>query len=326
MAESGWFNDLDDPRLARWFDGEVWTEHTIVKAEWEGPGAPPPPVTLAWIPEFDEPPPSEDPPVDPPTQVMRVRRPPSNIARVTRRYRHWPLWGRIAAPAGVAVLLIAAISSSGDKKDQVDTTTASTISIDDAVDVAMSELNGTASPIAVRQVVEAICDNDVAGAAAAAAASAGNDPQATANLVGAAGNGANEHCPEVAKSNPTLLNRIQGAAQALLASTTSTSEVTTSTTASTVATTATTKKAPVTTKAPVVTQAPVTTQPPVTTPPPTTEASTTTVPAPPPDYVTPGAFCSGEGAEGQTSTGNQMVCSYTNADGTQDDRLRWRAA
>ncbi len=44
VTEAGWYNDELDPALARWFDGQAWTEHTIVKAEWAGLGKPPSPV------------------------------------------------------------------------------------------------------------------------------------------------------------------------------------------------------------------------------------------------------------------------------------------
>jgi hypothetical protein len=44
VTEAGWYNDERDPALARWFDGQAWTEHTLVKAEWAGLGTPPSPV------------------------------------------------------------------------------------------------------------------------------------------------------------------------------------------------------------------------------------------------------------------------------------------
>ena len=48
MAHAGWYNDETDPTLARWFDGVAWTEHAVVKADWEAIGQPPPPpVELA---------------------------------------------------------------------------------------------------------------------------------------------------------------------------------------------------------------------------------------------------------------------------------------
>jgi hypothetical protein len=39
--EPGWYDDPRNPAWARWYDGESWTEHTVVKAE--HPGPPPPP-------------------------------------------------------------------------------------------------------------------------------------------------------------------------------------------------------------------------------------------------------------------------------------------
>lgn len=48
MPHAGWYNDETDPTLARWFDGVAWTEHAVVKADWEAIGQPPPPpVELA---------------------------------------------------------------------------------------------------------------------------------------------------------------------------------------------------------------------------------------------------------------------------------------
>jgi hypothetical protein len=46
MTEPGWYNDEQDAGLARWHDGTGWTGHTMVKADWPGPGTPPPPAAL----------------------------------------------------------------------------------------------------------------------------------------------------------------------------------------------------------------------------------------------------------------------------------------
>jgi hypothetical protein len=43
VAKAGWYNDEVDGSLARWFDGEVWTEHVTEKAYWESVGQEPPP-------------------------------------------------------------------------------------------------------------------------------------------------------------------------------------------------------------------------------------------------------------------------------------------
>jgi hypothetical protein len=47
VPEAGWYNDEADLTLARWYDGEGWTEHVVLKADWEELGhAPPPPYEL----------------------------------------------------------------------------------------------------------------------------------------------------------------------------------------------------------------------------------------------------------------------------------------
>lgn len=43
MPDPGWYNDAHDSRLARWHDGNEWTQHTLQKASRKGPGMPPPP-------------------------------------------------------------------------------------------------------------------------------------------------------------------------------------------------------------------------------------------------------------------------------------------
>lgn len=49
MSQSapGWYQDHDDPRLARWWDGERWTEHTLVLDEQDWSTEPDPPAALA---------------------------------------------------------------------------------------------------------------------------------------------------------------------------------------------------------------------------------------------------------------------------------------
>jgi hypothetical protein len=44
----GWYEDRDDPTLARWFDGEGMTQHTLVIADQTPGQTPPPPTTDAW--------------------------------------------------------------------------------------------------------------------------------------------------------------------------------------------------------------------------------------------------------------------------------------
>ncbi len=46
MSQSapGWYQDHDDPRLARWWDGERWTEHTLVLDEQDWSTEPEPPA------------------------------------------------------------------------------------------------------------------------------------------------------------------------------------------------------------------------------------------------------------------------------------------
>ena len=52
MTERGWYRDAVDPALARWHDGNAFTNHTIVMGEWHGDGQPPPPTAAVEDPRF----------------------------------------------------------------------------------------------------------------------------------------------------------------------------------------------------------------------------------------------------------------------------------
>ena len=78
MSDAGWFRDPIEPDLARWYDGEGWTEHTVVIADQPPGGAPPPP-------EIEPPPPSPAPP--PPPLLPPRPSAPAPRPRPVLRYR-----------------------------------------------------------------------------------------------------------------------------------------------------------------------------------------------------------------------------------------------
>jgi hypothetical protein len=93
MAAPGWYKDRGNPALARWFDGEIWTEDTVVIAEQPVGVRPAPPA--GWtvgpngferIPEPQpepEPPPAPEPPApEPPAWAPPSRAPEPPAAAV----------------------------------------------------------------------------------------------------------------------------------------------------------------------------------------------------------------------------------------------------
>jgi hypothetical protein len=50
QSAPGWYQDHDDPRLARWWDGERWTEHTLVLDEQDWSTEPDPPAGATRFP------------------------------------------------------------------------------------------------------------------------------------------------------------------------------------------------------------------------------------------------------------------------------------
>jgi hypothetical protein len=173
-SPTGWYQDDDDPSLARWWDGEQWTEHTMVlpgsapafldepedgdvedlpyfpaagRTRFPLPGEEPAqdgPPTMALPPlllglhDLDAD--AEDNPFLPgapmPAGLYRDDRLDAELASdarredgnaVARRFRAWPLWGRIVVPGlAVAVLValgVGAIRSMGDDGDTKTTDT-----------------------------------------------------------------------------------------------------------------------------------------------------------------------------------------------------------
>jgi hypothetical protein len=97
MIEPGWYNDELDPSLARWHDGTTWTDHTMDKASWTGPGTPPAPDQLAPSGPAGGPLGGVQ---EPPRPVPLIEAPP--LARRSR----WDQWER---PSGYLVAAIASL-------------------------------------------------------------------------------------------------------------------------------------------------------------------------------------------------------------------------
>ena len=203
MGEAGWFNDESDPALARWHDGERWTEHTVVKADWAGPDAPPPPPAPA-----------------PPAWVPGNR--PPDVAPHPRsakdRYLGWPRWARIAAPAAAGLLAISALGSlAGDDEGdgRVDTSEAASAgdalpSIDEATASALEDLDVDVSHARLVGLVRELCDGSPRNAARALATIT-QDADDQRDVLHAAGGAAEDACPETTRAEPQLLNDVYAA-------------------------------------------------------------------------------------------------------------------
>jgi hypothetical protein len=327
VVDAGWYNDPSDPALARWHDGEGFTEHTVVKAQWasapppptSAPPSPPEPEPTTWMPATT--PPSALPPPPPPELLAAT--PPAGApggartaASIGERYRAWPRWGRIAAPiAAIAVLIggVAAAQSSGDD-GKVDTaaptstaSTATTVvsttanaaaSLASAAGEARGRLPFGVSQAAMEHVILALCDGGVATSADAIEAIT-LVPQEEYQTLQAGRAAAKQACPTRMEAFPYLAGDVQTELGNRKAA----------------ATQPAITAAPTTT--PTVTQAPRTTKPPV----PTTPAPTTTRPpatsAPAsncdPNYSgclnpnSPDYDCIGGGGNGPDYTGTVQV-------------------
>ncbi|MDP1806086.1 MAG: DUF2510 domain-containing protein, partial [Acidimicrobiales bacterium] len=167
MAAPGWYRDPGSDRLARWFDGQEWTHHTVVMADWRGRGSPPPPEdrtivqssgdayvppgggawaapagyedfgpdqgTAGWESYDDDP----DDYIVQPGPGGGYRAP-----TLVDRYREGPPWFRIGAPALLVLIAVVAAAAlaggggGGDDDGEADIDSDAEVSLDEAIDIA----------------------------------------------------------------------------------------------------------------------------------------------------------------------------------------------
>jgi hypothetical protein len=297
---AGWFRDPTDPALARWHDGDRWTEHTLVIAD-QTPGSEPAPPEPTAVPVSS---------TDDTAAYGGYTDGPAGEDGLSDRVRGLPTWAKVLAPlVVVAVLGIAFLVTSGGDDDSGKTETAGTeaASLNAAVDAARDAgLTEEVSDARAAALIERICDaatnpSDIDDLGQ----DLGNLPAATPSdlrrEIRALGKGADARCASDLADAPDLINDLQDAAAVAFATTTTAITLVPDGTGDTIpgtatdgggtggsggtgGTTKTTKKGATATTAK-----------------PTT---TTTVPV-----VGIGKSCSPEGAKGQSGSGNSRTCT-----------------
>jgi hypothetical protein len=209
----GWFRDPSDPALARWHDGEKWTDHTLVIADQKPGEEPPPPV------EGDE---AGFVPADPDFRAGR----PNPLSDL-------PPWAKIAIPVGaiaIVVLLAVVLLGGGGGKDKTETADTRGASLDDAVDAARSAgLPTDISDARAAALIERICsaarsDKDTTQLAADLAQLPASSVDDVRSNVEDLGKGASVRCPSDMASADDLVDQLQD--EAAVAFTTTTTAVT----------------------------------------------------------------------------------------------------
>ncbi len=211
----GWFRDPTDPALARWHDGEKWTDHTLVIAD-QNPGEEPPPPVM----DGDA------------AGGFAAADPDFKISR-TGRVNDLPLWAKIAVPTGavaIVVLLAVVLLGGGGSKDKTTTTDSKAASLDKAVTAARDAGLPTAiSDARAGALIERICTAARTGDDTTQLGSdLGQLPAASTSEVrddvGDLGKGASVRCPSDMAKAPKLINTLKD--EAAVAFTTSTTSVT----------------------------------------------------------------------------------------------------
>ena len=287
---AGWFRDPNDPALARWHDGERWTEHTLVIAD-QAPGSePPPPVTAA-----------------PATSVFEspAYGAPSDGGSLAAKTRGLPTWAKVAAPLVVIALIAAAflLTSGDDDPSTTETAGTANATLDDAVDAARrAGLSDEISDSRAATLIERICDaaedpSEVDELGDDLGALPADTTTELRRQVSALGEGAERRCEAALDDEPGLIDDLQDQALVAFSTTTTAPTVLPDGTGSTVpggedgtdggtGSTGTTKKSTGTTvKAP---------------------TTTTTRPLPVERRDFP---CSSEGAKAQTKDGQPLTCT-----------------
>jgi hypothetical protein len=209
----GWFRDPSDPALARWHDGQRWTEHTLVIAD-QTPGVEPEPPDMG-----------EDTvatPIIASEPEFHIPRPARGLGRAGGG--SWPTWAKIGAPIAILVLALGAyMATSGgdDDPDEAETTDTIPASLDDAVEAARrAGLPDEVSDAQAAALIERICN---ATTRPSAVEQLGEDlgqlrgVESVSQLrqaVGALGVGARLRCRDDLKAAPDLINELQDLAVA----------------------------------------------------------------------------------------------------------------
>jgi hypothetical protein len=190
VSRAGWFNDDVDPTIARWHDGEQWTEHTLLKGLWTSAHPPPPPgerPPTPWVPAY--------------RQALPTRG-PSLAHRLRRRFLDWPRWARIATPVVATLLPISAVGTvamdSGHPQHTDSGAQTQPAPEDPKVDVV--EVEEPPSPLDA--LVDELCDESPDAAAALEAIS--TDPEEQLAALKAATEAAREACPDTNAAAPQL--------------------------------------------------------------------------------------------------------------------------
>jgi hypothetical protein len=163
MAAPGWYRDPGSDRLARWFDGDDWTHHTVVMADWRGRGTPPPPEDRtivqsshdAYVPpgsadwaaptgpagyeDFDPYDTSGSYDDDGDPTLYAAGGPAAYQPTLADRFREAPNWFRLGAPVLLALIMVvalAAIAGGGDDDPGVEVTSGAEVTLDEAVEIA----------------------------------------------------------------------------------------------------------------------------------------------------------------------------------------------
>lgn len=221
----GWFRDPSDSSIARWHDGEQWTDHTLVIAD-QTPGVEPTPPVIT---------PAEPEPTAPvgmfgaSTAFEPVPEPEFHIPR--RGGGGLPGWAKVALPLAavlVAVVGYVLVSGGNDDKNNDDTATVDTraATLDDAVqDARDAGLPDAVSDAQAAGLIERICG---AATNSAAVDQLGRDlaelgaPDLTTlrTTIDALGEGATSRCAAKMDGAPTLIDDLQDQAAVAFSTTT----------------------------------------------------------------------------------------------------------
>lgn len=302
---AGWFRDPNDPALARWHDGDRWTEHTLVIAD-QTPGSEPAPPVITPDPA--------------PTSAFDSGGFGSGwdndytSSTPSQGRGGLPGWAKIVAPIAVIAVAAAAFfilsgGSDDEPGDKTETNGVEVASLDEAVDAARDAgLPDEVSDQRAAALIERICDAaDDPTEVDELGTQLGSLPADSApdlrQSVAALGIGANRRCADALDDEPDLINDLQDAAVVAFATTTTSptilpdgatdsgaADAGTDGGAGTGGTTGTTRKGSGSTG--------------------TTAKPTTTTTAKPLPQVLPNTSCSNEGAKAiDKTTGGSLTCA-----------------